>query len=286
MISRSPAGGWWAIPPPAWVADVVALIVLLTMAVGFLGLLVAGLLRSHAEILRGLHDLGVNLDPDAVEGGGRPAPSRRRFETQPGVPEPRDADTGAFDVAGTDPFGEAVTVAVVGTEHLTLLAFLSSTCLTCRGFWEALGARGLDVPAGARPVIVTKGIEAESESALRKLAPRGITTVLSSEAWRDYGVPVAPYFVLVDGVTQRIIGEGAATSWDQVRNLMEQSLADAGLAAERGRRVAGGPRAEAARHGGAARQARIDAELRAAGIESDDPSLFLPQNPGAQPGGS
>ncbi len=43
---------------------------------------------------------------------------------------------------------------------------------------------------------------------------------------------------------------------------MEQSLADAGLAAERGRRVSAGPRAAAARHNGAAREARIDAELR------------------------
>ena len=255
------------------------------MAVGFLGLLVAGLLRSHAEILRELHDLGVNLDPD---GPGRTAgstgPARRRFETQPGVPEPRDADTGAFDVAGTDPFGEAVSVAVVGTEHLTLLAFLSSTCLTCRGFWEDLGARGLAVPGGARPVIVTKGLEAESESALRKLAPSGVTTVLSSDGWRDYAVPVAPYFVLVDGAGDHIIGEGAATSWEQVRNLMEQSLADAGLAAERGRRVGSGPRAAAARRSGAAREARIDAELRAAGIEPDDPSLYLPHAPGAEPG--
>jgi len=267
-------------------AEMVALVVLLTMAVGFLGLLVAGLLRSHAEILRGLHDLGVNLDPDGDGRAADAAPARRPFETHPGVPEPRSRETGVFDVVGRDPFDEAVTVAVAGTEHLTLLAFLSSTCLTCRGFWEALGVGGLEVPAGARPVIVTKGIEAESESALRKLAPRGVTTVLSSDAWREYDVPVAPYFVLADGATGSVIGEGAASSWDQVRNLMEQSLADAGLAAERGRRVTEGERAEAARHTGAAREARIDAELLAAGITPDDPSLFLPPIPGTPSGGT
>ena len=260
---------------------------LLTIAVGFLGLLVAGLLRSHAEILRGLHDLGVNLDPDGDQAAGASSEStRRRFETVPGVPEPRDGGSGAFDVAGTDPFGEAVSLAVVGTEHLTLVAFLSTMCVTCRGFWEALGSPRLDVPGGARPVIVTKGIEAESESALRKLAPRGVTTVLSSQAWQDYEVPVAPYFVLVDGASAHIIGEGAATSWEQVRNLMEQSLADAGLAAERGRRLTGGPQAVAARRSGAEREARIDAELRAAGIQPEDPSLFLPHAPGAEPDGS
>lgn len=266
----------------------VALVVLLTLAVGFLGLLVAGLLRSHAEILRGLHDLGVNLDPstdaDHDHGAERSAGTRRRFETQPGVPEPRLSDTATFDLAGVDPFGEAVSVAVTGTEHLTLLAFLSSTCLTCRGFWQDLSDPRLDVPAGARPVIVTKGVEAESESALRKLAPRNVTTVLSSPAWQDYAVPVAPYFVLVDGSAAKVIGEGAATSWDQVRNLMDQSLADAGLAAERGRRVAGGARARDAHRRGAEREARIDAELRAAGIDETDPTLYRPHAPGGAAG--
>jgi hypothetical protein len=266
------------------------LIVLLAVAVGFLGLLVAGVLRSHAEILRALHELGVNLDPDAVDaadhdhGAREHSPSRRRLPTMPGVPEPRETDTAAFDVAGTDPFGEAVTAAVIGTEHLTLLAFLSSTCLTCRGFWDALGDPRLEIPGGARPLIVAKGIEAESESALRKLAPRSVTTVLSSEAWSAYEVPVAPYFVLVDGLRREVVGEGAAATWEQVRNLMEQSLADAGLAVERGRRVASGPKAATARRGGAEREERIDAELRAAGVESGDPSLYQPPAPLAEPG--
>ena len=41
----------------------VVLVTLLAVAVGLLSLLVAGLLRSHAEILRSLHELGVDLDP-------------------------------------------------------------------------------------------------------------------------------------------------------------------------------------------------------------------------------
>ena len=40
----------------------VALVVLLTIVVALLGVLVAGLLRSHAEVLRTLHDMGVVLD--------------------------------------------------------------------------------------------------------------------------------------------------------------------------------------------------------------------------------
>ncbi|GMA88054.1 hypothetical protein GCM10025868_33040 [Angustibacter aerolatus] len=46
----------------------------------------------------------------------------------------------------------------------------------------------------------------------------------SSAAWTDYGVPGSPYFVYVeDGV---ITGEGSATTWAQVSNLMGQSVAD------------------------------------------------------------
>ncbi|MEI7592271.1 MAG: hypothetical protein WCK41_03525 [Actinomycetes bacterium] len=261
------------------------LVTMLALAVAFLGVLVAGLLRSHAEILRGLHDLGVNLDPDSDDND---APHRHtpngRLETPPGVPQPRSNETRAFDVSGIDVSGEAVSVAIAGTDRLTLLAFLSSSCLTCRDFWHELESDRLEVPGGARAIIVAKGLDAESESAIRKLAPRRVQTVLSSETWIDYEVPVAPYFILVDGTLNRVVGEGAATSWDQVRNLMDQALADAGLAAERGRNISNGPRAESARQNGEARAERIDAELRAAGFEPGDPRLY--QQPASEPGTS
>jgi hypothetical protein len=245
------------------------LVVLLTVVVGFLALLVAGLLRSHADILKSLHDLGVGVDQEHQH-----ASPSRRLETQPGVPEPREGGVRAFDIAGQDPFGAAASAAIAGTQRLSLVAFLSSSCLTCRTFWEALADPRIEVPGGARLVIVAKGPEAESESALRRLAPKSVTTILSSEAWLDYEIPVAPYFVLVDGVTDTIIGEGAATSWEQVSNLLGQSLADAGIAAERGRRVTSGPQARAAHLNGAERERRVDDELRAAGIEPGDPSLY------------
>ena len=40
-----------------------ALVVALAVVVGLLTVLVIGLLRSHADILRALHELGVDLDP-------------------------------------------------------------------------------------------------------------------------------------------------------------------------------------------------------------------------------
>lgn len=245
-----------------------ALVTLLAIVVALLGILVAGLLRSHAEVLRALHDLGVNLDPERAAGDGI-------GRTMLGVPRPR-ADLGAtgssgFDISGVSPSGDAVSVAVTGTNRLTLVAFLSSTCLTCRGFWEAFAATPLRAPGDARLIAVTKGPEAESPAAVRKLAPPEVVTVLSSEAWSAYGVPVAPYFVLVDGSTGDVVGEGAATTWEQVRHLMEQSMADAGWAGRASRPV---------HESGKLREARVDDELRSAGIEPGDRSLYPEQ---AQP---
>ena len=46
----------------------VALVIVSTFVVLVLGVLVAGLLRSHADILRSLHELGVGVgDPVASE---------------------------------------------------------------------------------------------------------------------------------------------------------------------------------------------------------------------------
>jgi hypothetical protein len=231
----------------------VALVSILAVAVALLALLVAGLLRSHAEILRALQSVGVSLDPDATDQPASPTglTSTERTEGAPAV-----------NVSGVDPSGAPVTFAVVGVEHRTLLAFLSSTCLTCRGFWDAFADRRLSVPGGARLLAVTKGSEAESPGTIRKLAPPTVHTVLSTDAWRDYHIPVAPYFVLVDGVSGNVIGEGAASTWDQVRDLMEQARVDSD---ESGSPVLGRPQDRAE---------RVDTELRAAGIEPGHPSLY------------
>ncbi len=225
----------------------VALVSILAVAVGLLTLLVAGLLRSHAEILRALQSLGVSLDPDVTRSEASPT----------GLTSPeREGGAPAIEIAGVDPAGAPVTFAVAGVGHRTLLAFLSSTCLTCRGFWDAFGDRRLSVPGNARLLVVAKGSEAESPATIRKLAPRGVHTVLSSDAWRDYRIPVAPYFVLVDG-NGEVAGEGAAATWEQVRDLMTQSIDDQGAMSR--------PQD---------RPSRVDGDLRAAGIEPGHPSLY------------
>ena len=234
-----------------------ALVVVEALAIVMLGILVAGLLRSHAEILRSLHQLGVGLDDEHDHGNAD-------FSVQPGLPEPGRASTPAHDLSGVTPDDETVALGIVGAGHSTLLAFLSSGCLTCASFWQAFrDEAGLGLPAGARLVIATKGPEEESESEIAKLAPAGVDLVMSSAAWDDYAVPGSPYFVYVDGPSGRIVGEGAATSWEQVSSLLGQALGDTK------RR-----RSQARVHDDAAREARADRELTTAGIYPGHPSLY------------
>jgi hypothetical protein len=227
-------------------------------AIALLGLLVIGLLKSHAEILRQLHELGAGR----VEDNGHAVP----VDLALGGPT---SGAAAHDVAGRTPAGEAVVVAVRGVAHDTLLAFLSSGCLTCAGFWEALGAGGdLGLPAHLRVVAVTKDPGEESESVIRGLAA-GQTVVMSTQAWFDYEVPGSPYFVHVNATTGRVAGEGTASTWEQVVSLVSRAAADA-------RRPRVGAKVEAeSGHGD-----HIDQELTAAGILPGDPSLYPTAPPG------
>jgi hypothetical protein len=235
---------------------VAVLILVEAMALALLGLLVAGLLRSHAEILRSLHDLERRVDPDAE------SPARARSGAAPA----RDPGSPATDVVGATPTGDAITVGVVGTDHGTLLAFLTSGCLSCHLFWEAFDRHDLAVPGGARLVIVTRSADHESRSRLAALAPHDVPVVMSSEAWEAYQVRVAPYFTYVDGPSGRVVGEGSAGTWEHVTNLMHQALADAGVGRGRRRRARPVPDVD--------RGARVDRDLSSAGIHPGHHSLY------------
>src|SRR4029077_19281012 len=124
-----------------------------------------------AEILRALHDLGVDLDPSLVAGAhgphhvDAPAVRSRSVPARPARP--------GVDVVGETTDRGAVSIAVRDVKHLTLLSFLTSTCTTCLGFWDAFAARDVAVPGDARLVVVTKGVDAESPGNVRDLA-RGV----------------------------------------------------------------------------------------------------------------
>ena len=196
-----------------------ALVVALTVAVLLLSVLVAGLLRSHAEILKALHDLGAGLELDRADPGPVPV-------TIDGVRTPRANGAPAPEaISGSTLDGESVAVALAaGTD--TLLAFLSSGCSTCQAFWEAFASDHVEVPGGARLLVVTKDLDEESRSALTARAPQTVPLLTSSRAWEDFEVPGSPYFVYVDA-TGRVVGEGSAATWPAVATLMGQAHDDA-----------------------------------------------------------
>jgi hypothetical protein len=242
-----------------------ALIVGLTVAVALLGVLVAGLLRTNAEVIRALHQMGVDLGPDTP--GTRPIPVTLGERPTPGRPDAGDV----IDLAGTTPDGDAVSLAVSGVRHDTLIAFLTSGCQTCRGFWDSFRAGAPDVPGGARLVVTTRGPEAESPGSIGNLAGGGrsaVPVVMSSQAWEHYDVPYAPYFVYVSGPAGRVVGEGVAATWEEVRALVANAVAD-GTTAPPPAGPAGRPRSRADR----ARDLEVDRALEEAGITPGDPRL-------------
>jgi hypothetical protein len=243
-----------------------AVVVAEGVAVALLAVLVLGLLRSHALILRALHELGAGLElEEAASASGPPGPVP--VQLQEGVvPASRPATPRAAEITGTALDDAPVQVPVAGEGRRTLLAFLSSGCGVCQPLWEELASGDTDVPGGARLAVVTRGPEQESATGLRRLAGSRLEVVRSSAAWSDYGVPGSPYFVYVeDGV---ITGEGSSTTWAQVRDLMGQAVDDAAEA----RRDVPAARAADARDD----LGRIDRELLGAGIHPGHPSMYEP----------
>ena len=258
-----------------------ALVVALAAAVLLLGVLVAGLLRSHAEILRALHELGAGLELDSAGGAAPIRRSSTAAEPVPvtidGIASPREhsatGSTAPEALTGTTLDDEDVALPLAGSRD-TLVAFLSSGCTTCQSFWDSFSRPLTDVPGDARLVVVTRGLDEESESALRSRAPRDVPLVLSTETWDAFEVPGSPYFVYVDGTAGRVVGEGSMANWDQVVSLLGQARADEQARARSRRPLDGTPDGIAG--GGAHRRDRDDAALLAAGVGPGHPSLFVP----------
>jgi len=208
-----------------------ALVAVETVVLALLALVTVGLLRSHAEILRRLPD--ARDDHDHVQGDehgfepsiaeGAPIPAH--------LPGPRGAATSVVDISGPTLDGAQVAISPANTD--TLVAFLSSGCLTCKTFWDGLQpARREPLPGGARLVVVVKDRGMESPSRLRDLAPPDLPVVMSSRAWEDYGVTMSPYFLFVGASSGTVRSEGAASSWEQVRSLLTDAIDDERIAIE------------------------------------------------------
>ena len=166
-------------------------------------------------------------------------------------------------LTGVTPRGDSTSVSLTGSRGHTLLAFLSSTCTACGEFWNGSATFTL---AGVRPVVVTKGAEAESPSEIARLADPRHLTLMSTQAWEDFNVPATPYFALVDNGTARVVGEGSAGDWSRVEDMVRRALAESGL----GRNTA-------------QRKADVDQELAEAGFEPGDPRLYQRPPSGGSP---
>jgi len=213
-----------------------------TVLLALLLLLVAGLLRSHAEILRRLG----------------PPDESRSAEDDSSLPEPPAVVTAhaPSDIVGTTLEGDAVKVSLGAAAPPTLVAFLTSGCAVCGNFWDDMrrGRQGQFIDRALRLLVVTKDTSHESPSRLEQLRPDDVPVVMSSAAWEAHRVPAAPYFVFVESGLVR--GEGAATTWKQIGSLLRDAEHDARFA------------------GGDERADRIDEVLEASGIGPDHPSLY------------
>jgi len=111
---------------------VTALVACETLLLVLLVLLVAGLLRSHAEILRQLQELRGARGGQELRGAGGDA-----LTTLPS-PGRRAGGEDGHDVVGVTLARDAVKIGLGGDSPPTLLAFLSSGCDVCERFWDDL----------------------------------------------------------------------------------------------------------------------------------------------------
>lgn len=233
------------------------LVILETVLLLVLTVLVAGLLRAYATVLRRLH---------ALDSGSSTTSGPKEFTLdQVAAPAPRESWTEGHDLAGSTPTGEVASTRVVGVEHDTVLLFLSSGCASCEVFWDEL-TRPVALPGNARLVVVAQGEDVESPGVLAGLAAPHLDVLMSTQAWRDYEVPGSPHVVYVEGRTGRVRGEGTGQSWGQVARMLARASGDVTL-------LDGRPRA-AKPDRDAEVEAEVDRELMAAGILPGDPRLY------------
>ncbi|MGH8982239.1 MAG: hypothetical protein ACRDWE_14675 [Acidimicrobiales bacterium] len=131
----------------------------------------------------------------------------------------------AADVAGADLWGRRADVRVATLGCWTLLLFLGSRCDGCAPFWPAVDdPASLGLHRGDTVRVVTHDAGREDAAAVRALlgdAGAASLAVMSSAAWRAYGVQGPPFFSLVDGAAVR--SEGVCWSVGQVAADVERA---------------------------------------------------------------
>jgi hypothetical protein len=221
-----------------------------TLLLMVLTVLVIGLLRGHAELLRRL-----GPEPRTPPAFGSSAAA--------------GSSTAAVDITGVALDGGARGHAFSARDSTpVLLAFLTSGCAACEAFFASFADARTDALVGVPLLIVTHGPQREDTGRLRHLAGDA-PTVLSSQAWRDYQVPGSPYFVLVD--QGRVRGEGVATSPAELRSF---------VATQTGQHHASALPPGLDAH---STHTTADSALRRSGITAGHPSLYSEAQAGTVP---
>ena len=152
----------------------VALVVASTFVVLVLGILVAGLLRSmptssdrSTSSVSGVGD-PADTDGPPVDAVGAAAPVALNPPVALTPPSSSPPLGAAPTIAGVTPTGDARAISVTNSDGFTLVAFLSSGCATCAGFWEALQQPGvLALPNHSRAGHRHQGPDREVPSEVR-----------------------------------------------------------------------------------------------------------------------
>lgn len=156
---------------------------------------------------------GPLSDPEFVA-GLRPIPTG--LEGQP-VPWP------AVDVEGVTPGGAPIRVALDQLGGSVLLAFLATRCDGCETFWNGLGASSpREAFRSIEVVVVTKASPSVDAAEVERLAGGlgSVPVVMSDTAWAEYRVSGYPFFVLVDPIARKVVGETVAFGMDDVLALL------------------------------------------------------------------
>jgi hypothetical protein len=176
------------------------LLIIQCVVVGLLLLFVLGLLRGYAELMREVHDIKVQMagfPPPNLSGQQRKAPAV---------------------ISGKGPGGEARQLSISGHDSKVLLAFLSSTCMTCSTFLESLA--DLVMPEPLDKVVVVREPPLDSPDEVARRVKGGLVVIASDEAYSLFKVMGTPYFVLVDGGSGAVLGQGTAASLANLRALL------------------------------------------------------------------
>ena len=139
------------------------------------------------------------------------------------IPTYRDHPaTSPVDIDGVDLTGAPAHVAIVGEAEPVLLLFLSAACLGCQDLWDGTDELRRSIPEGVRTVIVAKGPDQEDARAIAAVAPLGVRTVMSSQAYLDYRVGGPPFLVLVTG--HEVLTEGVAWGIEETARATRSAL--------------------------------------------------------------